>query len=609
MAIEVLCICNYTLSIKYKFTALNSSFASFVKNFLDNASKKQRYSATLVEPPTLLATYLEAHNKLCNIIDLHNECFGLQIFEILFIGVVHTTYTLFLLLIYASGKAKPTSDTSVVYILIVYVYFCLIFTAPQPPQSWDGVLNTTYLDVSCYQQQDDLSSDSEDCLFVNVYTPTLPTNNENASLPVMLFIHGGAFIVGCSLHYPPDLFIDNEVILVTINYRLGVFGKIFVTIKLNMYKNVLSRFLSTEDDVIPGNNGLKDQRLAIQWTYDNIHLFGGDPARITIFGESVGSASVAYQLLNQNSEGLFRAASGSFLCPWTYQRNARNVRLRNSCSSKFNFFADDLDAAGQQYMESVSTPWDYDVSQGIVYAPVIEVKNPDAFITKKMYGLLQAGNILKVPVIMGINSEENLLFNQDPVVLQSILEAWDSNLDWIVPNDMQITDSQQQAKMAKSIRDIYTNGEPFGTRLADGVRYSTDTSFSRPVTKHAELASAFTEIYFYQFSYLNTFPSTMMVLKVSVQGCNISEFTESDTVTSQRLITLWTNFAKYQNPTPDLSELFQNITWSQLSVQGGGFLFLDINEQLEIKNHLKAGVLQKRNDLYESLNFTDFDTY
>ncbi|XP_063924684.1 gustatory and pheromone receptor 32a-like [Zophobas morio] len=128
MAIEVLCICNYTLSIKYKFTALNSSFASFVKNFLDNASKKQRYSATLVEPPTLLATYLEAHNKLCNIIDLHNECFGLQIFEILFIGVVHTTYTLFLLLIYASGKAKPTSDTSVVYILIVYVYFCLIFT-------------------------------------------------------------------------------------------------------------------------------------------------------------------------------------------------------------------------------------------------------------------------------------------------------------------------------------------------------------------------------------------------------------------------------------------------------------------------------------------------
>ncbi|KAJ3652281.1 hypothetical protein Zmor_018259 [Zophobas morio] len=488
----------------------------------------------------------------------------------------------------------------------------LRFKAPQPAQTWDGVLNTTYLDVSCYQQQGDLSSDSEDCLFVNVYTPTLPTNNENASLPVMLFIHGGAFIVGWSLHYPPDLFIDNEVILVTINYRLGVFG-----------------FLSTEDDVIPGNNGLKDQRLAIQWTHDNIHLFGGDPERITIFGESAG---------------LFRAAileSGSFLCPWTYQRNARRIAFETAgvlnstfCTSDdssalLEFLqgvsSDDLDAAGQQYMESVSTPWDYDVSQGIVYAPVIEVKNPDAFITKKMYGLLQAGNILKVPVIMGINSEENLLFNQDPVVLQSILEAWDNNLDLIVPNDMQITDSQQHADMAKSIRDIYTNDEPFGTRLGDGVRYSTDTSFSRPVTKHAELASAFTEIYFYQFSYdglpghisihydgaesVGHAEEIPYIFCSSMLGCHISEFTESDKVTSQRLITLWTNFAKYQNPTPDVSELFQNITWSQLSVEGGDFLFLDINEQLEIKNHLKAEVLQKWNNLYESLNFTDFDTY
>jgi hypothetical protein len=66
---------------------------------------------------------------------------------------------------------------------------------------------------------------------------------------------------------------------------------------------VLAGFLSTQDDVIPGNNGLKDQLLAIQWTHDNIHLFGGNPDQITIFGESAGSGSCAYQLLNQNSEG------------------------------------------------------------------------------------------------------------------------------------------------------------------------------------------------------------------------------------------------------------------------------------------------------------------
>ncbi|XP_063925261.1 juvenile hormone esterase-like [Zophobas morio] len=501
----------------------------------------------------------------------------------------------------------------------------LRFKAPQPADPWDGILNTTYLDVSCYQGG--LESDSEDCLFVNVYTPTLPADNQNASLPVMLFIHGGAFIEGWSLDYQPDLFIDNEVILVTINYRLGVFG-----------------FLSTGDEVVPGNNGLKDQRLAIQWTHENVHLFGGDPEQITIFGESAGSASVAYQLLDQSSEGLFRAAileSGSFLSPWADQRNARRIAFETagilnstfSTSEDSNALleflqsvsADDLDAAAQQYRATVSTPWDNDVSQGLVYAPVIEVKNPDAFITKKMYGLLQAGNILKVPVIMGINSEENLLFNQDPVALQSTLEAWDNNLDFIVPNDMQITDSQQHADMAKSIRDIYTNGEPFGTRLGDGVRYSTDNTFSRPVTKHAELASAFTEIYFYQFSY-DGLPGGISIhydgaesvghaeelsylFCVSAMGCSFSDFTESDTVTSQRLIKLWTNFAKYQNPTPEVSELFQNITWSKLSVENGDFLYLDINEQLEIKNHIKAEVIQKWNNLYESLNFTDFDTY
>lgn len=102
----------------------------------------------------------------------------------------------------------------------------------------------------------------------------------------MFYIHGGGFVEGSSDWFTGDRFVDQNVVFVSINYRVGPLG-----------------FLSTEDDVIPGNNGLKDQQFALRWVYENIALFGGDPKQITIFGESAGSASVAYQLLNQNNKG------------------------------------------------------------------------------------------------------------------------------------------------------------------------------------------------------------------------------------------------------------------------------------------------------------------
>ncbi|KAJ3652286.1 hypothetical protein Zmor_018264 [Zophobas morio] len=426
----------------------------------------------------------------------------------------------------------------------------LRFKAPQPAQKWDGILNTTSIDVSCYQLQINQPSDSEDCLFLNVHTPELPENDPKVSFPVMLYIHGGGFMQGSSIFAPPDLFVSHGVILVTINYRLGAFG-----------------FLSTEDEVIPGNNGLKDQRLAIQWTHENIHLFGGNPEKITIFGQSAGSGSVAYQLLNQESSGLFAGAileSGTFLSPWALQRNARQIAFRTAALLNSSFSAsndstalldylqgvkaEDLDAAAEQYVLEVSTLWEYDNPQGYFYVPVLEVKNPDAFITRKMYGLLKAGNIIKVPIIIGFNSEESIAFHQDPSVYQSVLEAWDANLDLIVPIDMRITDPEKQSEMARTVRNIYTEGEPFGNRLGDAIRYASDNGFTRSIIKHAELNSAFAETYFYQFSYDGKtggisvhydgaesvgHSEEVLYLLCSGEGCNYSKVSENDSVTSE----------------------------------------------------------------------------
>ena len=104
----------------------------------------------------------------------------------------------------------------------------------------------------------------------------------------MVWIHGGAFIFGSSSShlYGANYLLDKDVILVAMNYRLGIFG-----------------FLSTGDSIAPGNFGLKDQVLALQWVQKNIKAFGGDPNKVTIFGESAGGVSVGLHALSEKSNG------------------------------------------------------------------------------------------------------------------------------------------------------------------------------------------------------------------------------------------------------------------------------------------------------------------
>ncbi|XP_060517171.1 juvenile hormone esterase-like [Cylas formicarius] len=131
----------------------------------------------------------------------------------------------------------------------------------------------------------------------------------------MFWIHGGGFKAGCGNDdlYDPYALTNEDVIVITINYRLGIFG-----------------FLSTEDKVILGNAGLKDQLLAMKWTQKNIEFFGGDRKKVTIFGESAGGMSVGAHIVSEKSSGLYRAAicqSGCSLTKtsFTSQSNPRKA--------------------------------------------------------------------------------------------------------------------------------------------------------------------------------------------------------------------------------------------------------------------------------------------
>ena len=146
-------------------------------------------------------------------------------------------------------------------------------------------------------------SGQEDCLFLTISSPGLVSEGLK---PVMVWIHGGGFIEGdIGTFHDPEFLIDEDIVYVGLQYRLGILG-----------------FLALENSAsLTGNLGLKDQQEALRWIQRNIAFFGGDPARVTIFGESAGGVSVHAHVLSPPARGLFRAAimqSGTALL--TYER-------------------------------------------------------------------------------------------------------------------------------------------------------------------------------------------------------------------------------------------------------------------------------------------------
>ena len=162
---------------------------------------------------------------------------------------------------------------------------------------WRGVLDGAAATPKC-PQTDLLTGNAtgqEDCLFLNIYTPRLPELGifSTSLKPVMLWIHGGGFTLGDATELTnPELLVDEDVVFVAIQYRLGLLG-----------------WLARENDpVLPGNLGLKDQQEAMRWVQRNIAFFGGDPRKVTIFGESAGAISAHLHILSPAARNLFRAA-------------------------------------------------------------------------------------------------------------------------------------------------------------------------------------------------------------------------------------------------------------------------------------------------------------
>ncbi|XP_066589450.1 venom carboxylesterase-6-like [Prorops nasuta] len=381
----------------------------------------------------------------------------------------------------------------------------LRFKPPVPIPQWTGVYPATEFSAPCIQYLHashkpihERVLGSEDCLYLNVHVPVRENGNTDL-MPVIFWIHGGAFQFGTGKDMGPKFLLDRDVILVTINYRLGPFG-----------------FLSTEDTIVPGNMGLKDQSMALNWTAQNIQAFGGDPNKITLVGLSAGGASVHYQYLSPLSAGLFQrgiSLSGTALDCWTQTENslekAKKLASLMGCSTINNKEmirclryrpARTVSMATVEFM-----PWMY--NPYTPFGPVVEKSGVMPFISRSPVEIINDREVQDVPWITGVVSEEGLYPAAEFVDNTEILQHLDINWNLIAPHllDYNYTLPQDQhVNVAQMIRKQYLDSKPINTETAHPlVKLIGDRLFVYDSEKAARLQAKVNKspVWYYYFSY------------------------------------------------------------------------------------------------------------
>lgn len=275
--------------------------------------------------------------------------------------------------------------------------------APAPVKPWNGIRDAKSFAARCMQlpvfSDMNFRSDgmSEDCLYLNVWTPAA---SPNASLPVLVYFFGGGFVAGdgSEPRYDGESMSRRGIVTVTVNYRLNVFGF--------LAHPELSKEAAYEGS---GNYGLLDQHAALQWVKDNIAAFGGDPGRVTIAGESAGSASVSGHVISPLSRGLFAQAigeSGSFLgaSPPATIADAEQTGLDFAAQ----IGADSLKALRAMPASDVLNATSKSGPDNISYGNMFNFpKTIDGyFFPESPLDSYAAGNVARVPLLVGWNSME-----------------------------------------------------------------------------------------------------------------------------------------------------------------------------------------------------------
>ncbi|XP_039570412.1 neuroligin-4, X-linked isoform X2 [Passer montanus] len=497
------------------------------------------------------------------------------------------------------------------------------FQPPEPPSSWTGVRNATQFAAVCPQYLDERSllndmlpvwftanldtvvtyvqDQNEDCLYLNIYVPTEDDiHDQNSKKPVMVYIHGGSYMEGTGNMIDGSILASyGNVIVVTINYRLGVLG-----------------FLSTGDQAAKGNYGLLDQIQALRWIEENIGSFGGDPKRVTIFGSGAGASCVSLLTLSHYSEGLFQKAiiqSGTALSSWAV--NYQPAKYTRILADKVG--CDMLDTTdlveclrNKNYKELIQqtiTPATYHIAFGPVIDGDVIPDDPQI--------LMEQGEFLNYDIMLGVNQGEGLKF-VDGIV---------DNEDGVSPNDFDFSVSnfvdnlygypEGKDTLRETIKFMYTDWadkENPETRRKTLVALFTDHQWVAPAVATADLHAQYgSPTYFYAFyhhcqsemkpswadsahgdevPYVFGIP---MIGPTELFNCN---FSKNDVMLSAVVMTYWTNFAKTGDPNQPVPQdtkfihtkpnRFEEVAWSKYNPKDQ--LYLHIGLKPRVRDHYRA---------------------
>ncbi|XP_043257747.1 uncharacterized protein LOC122400376 [Colletes gigas] len=452
----------------------------------------------------------------------------------------------------------------------------LRFEPPVEIGSWKEVLNTTEDNRGCPQLQFSSFIGNEDCLYLNVYTPALEFGKFPKLKPVVVWIHGGGFTTGTGAKnvYGPDRLLEKDLVTVAMNYRLGPFG-----------------FLSLGIPGATGNQGLKDQNLALQWVQKNIAKFGGDPNRVTIMGESAGAVSMTYHMISPKSRGLFHQVivqSGSALAPWGYKSPTASKWTAYELAKRINITAktdsDVLAALKKADVKALVTEAtnmtneELPIPLRIAFVPTSETGD-DAFIDDCPLSYFQSGNYSRVPTLLGYTAEETILYT---IGLDNVRYEVQEKLLSLT----KVLDPTGHNNLAINVVNSILNDTVW-----EIIKASSVYDFSGPVDLTQRFLTRYNDAepaYFYRLSY-NTNHNYHKVANPHINGTShaddlplifyfIGDSTDpSDpyNIYCDRVITLWANFIKYGNPTPSISNL-DGTHWQPSGEQG---LQLDIGNE------------------------------